>query len=110
MIFLASSYSAELTRKSSRERGGGKIAWALARSIAGKYPFSTRWFRICTPPPPTFGALPSEDQSFVRVYSVDFGKLFATTVEITNSTQRCKPQVIARAVAKEVASRVCGGR
>ncbi|MCR4392653.1 MAG: hypothetical protein NUV94_07865, partial [Candidatus Acetothermia bacterium] len=83
-------FSAELAGKKSLERAGDKIACALARSIAQKYPFSTRCFTSCTPPAPTFGALPFENRSPVRVHGVDLGQLFATTAETSLSERGCK--------------------
>jgi len=92
-------FSPELAGKKSLERGGDKIACALARSIAQKYPFPTpRCFRGCTPPTPTFGALAFENRTPVRVHGLDLGQLFATTVETALSERGCKT---ARAMAAD---------
>jgi hypothetical protein len=91
-------FSAELAGKKSLERGGDKIACRLARSIAQRYPFPTRCFRICPLPTPTFGALPFENRSPVRVRGLDLGQLFATTTETALSERGCRT---ARAMAAD---------
>jgi len=83
-------FSAELAGKKSLERAGDKIACALARSIAQRYPFSARCFKDCSLPTPTFGVLDFENRSGVWIRGVDIGRLFATATETALSERGCR--------------------
>jgi len=83
-------FSAELAGKKSLERAGDKIACALARAIAQRYPYPTGCFKMCTPPTPTFGALDFENRSGVWIRGVDIGRLFATATETALSERGCR--------------------
>ena len=81
-------FSPELAGKKSLERAGEKIACRLAKTIVQNYPALRPCFTSCTVPPPTYGALPFENNSPVWVR--DFGQLLATTVETELSKAGCK--------------------
>jgi len=83
-------FSPELAGKKSLERAGERIACRLAKTVVQNYPALRPCFKGCAVAPPTYGALPFENNSPVRVRGLDLGQLFATTVETELSKAGCK--------------------